>query len=873
MPASAPITLTPTARLARDLARRAALEQADRGKAAWLTEPVYSYAAWLARLREHYFLTADDHRVPLTAQQAELLWQSLIDRDVFVGEPRVAELALRAWRTLHEYRLQPPEQWQAVYLSEDSGRFRSWAASYRTTCARRGLVDEWAFAAEIPGLVAEGRMDTPAAIRLAGFDLPLTPLQEDILNAFRDAGTEILRDSPERPAAFPTMMHQFDRPEDELHGAARWARTLLEADPGRSIAIVVPDLAGRVDQAERVFRQVLDPPGSRLQATRPEPWHVSLGRPLGHWPLVGDALAMLRLAPHELSQPEAGRLLGSPYLAGWTHEATARHRTLAELARRAPYHITASELRWALEATDAPELAGRLEAWQRLRGESASRAWPSEWAGRFQEELSSLGFAGGRGLDSREYQVLRRWHHLLESFAALDAVLEEPVSRQRALELLADRAAGTIFRERNPGVPIEILGVEEALGSTFDAIWITTLDSDTWPGPARRDPLIPAAVQATVPRAGSEGCLERARLELEGLFRCAATVQGSFARGSDEAAAEITALLPDPTVQAADAPPAPDPAPMAPPLQDSRAPVLEGNAARGGTGVLRDQSYCPFRAFARRRLQAQDLTPPRPGLDAGQRGTVVHKALERFWSDLEGSDQLEALSPADQEARVRAAVGAALDDLTRRYRLILPPAGRRLEQRCVERILARWLEVERQRDHFTVLEHERRISLTLAGLTLTGQIDRLDRLEDGGLMLLDYKTGSAGSRTDWYPEARLADPQLPAYAVSMDPAPDAVAFARVLADKPKFDGLSRDATGTPGVGPVAEETRKFADVDSWEALLDGWRAHLEALAEDFRAGRAEVDPRKPDTCRYCHLHALCRIGERAPYASLEDDRD
>jgi hypothetical protein len=42
--------------------------------------------------------------------------------------------------------------------------------------------------------------------------------------------------------------------------------------------------------------------------------------------------------------------------------------------------------------------------------------------------------------------------------------------------------------------------------------------------------------------------------------------------------------------------------------------------------------------------------------------------------------------------------------------------------------------------------------------------------------------------------------------------------------------------------------------------LTRWKRVLERLAENFRNGRAEVDP-KPDACDNCGLTALCRIRE------------
>jgi hypothetical protein len=46
----------------------------------------------------------------------------------------------------------------------------------------------------------------------------------------------------------------------------------------------------------------------------------------------------------------------------------------------------------------------------------------------------------------------------------------------------------------------------------------------------------------------------------------------------------------------------------------------------------------------------------------------------------------------------------------------------------------------------------------------------------------------------------------------------------------------------------------------FERQLLEWRRVLEHLAEDFRAGQAQVDPKK-DACDNCGLRALCRIQE------------
>jgi ATP-dependent helicase/nuclease subunit B len=870
MPETPPLILTPTARLARGLTREMNASMAADGRTAWMASRVLPFSTWLGQIRDDYFMTSDDPRVPIDNQQSLVLWQSLIDRDVFIGEPRVAELAVRAWRLIHEHDLEPPERWPALLLSEDSGRFKDWTARYRAVCARRDLVDEWAFAAELPRRIGNGEIPAPDTLELAGFDLPMTPLQQRIIEALAAAGTRVVqRPSTPRESAQPDISAVIE-PDDELRAAARWARQRLESAPTERLAVVVPDLSNRLGAADRIFRQVFDPPAAALDAMGDEPWHISLGLPLAQWPLAEDALSILQFSDRRLSAPQAGRLLRSPFLRGWVGQGQLQDHALARFHREAPYNVTVNELQWILRRDGASILADTLDAWQQFRRDNAGHAWPAEWAARFQRELSCLGFAQGRSLDSREYQVLQRWHGLLETFSALDLLVGEPLSRQRALGLLVERAVATIFREQNPGVPVEILGVEEALGSHFDGLWITTLDSNTWPGPVRRDPLIPAPVQAAVPRATSDGCLTQARLELEALCAVAQEVRGSFALGSDETALEVTALLSGAGVSEVDPETSPELAAMEVLPQDDQAPPFTAGAAGGGTSVLRYQSACPFRAFAEVRLAARNLKVPRPGLDAGQRGTVVHWALEAFWNGLSGKAELEAMDPADLKTRIRTSATTALDKFTKNHRLLLSDAGRSLEQRRTERVLERWLDVERSRDDFTVVEHERSAILNFDGLTLSAKIDRIDKVSNGRHMLIDYKTGRT-SKGDWFPEPRMADPQLPAYAVNAAEAPAAIAFARIRPEDLRFDGLADGDAGTPGVTGLAAAKHKFKSLDDWPELLASWRKHLETLAGDFRDGKAAVDPRRPDVCRYCHLHALCRIQERAPYASLDED--
>ncbi|MEE4296125.1 MAG: PD-(D/E)XK nuclease family protein [Wenzhouxiangella sp.] len=857
------LLLTPTARLARNEQRKYAELQRKAGDSAWQNPAILPLQGWLHSLARDALIHGLTDRVPISADQARPIWQEVIDQEVFAGEARVHSLCERAWRTIHEYGLPHPGVWPTTLLCEDSRRFRNWAARFEARCRELDLIEQWSLLSEVPEWIRSGRLQTPESVRLLNFERALAPLISKIFESMRDAGADIqgLPDGVARDLPSGIELLQFTTPEDEIAAAASWARAQLEASPDSSIAVVVPDLSTRLASVERCFRRQFDPCGFALEGHSTEAWHISLGPPLAEWPLVSDLLLLLRLNSYSLSQIDAGRLLQSPYLRGAESEAHARLETHALLLTEAPYEITFEELARTCQRAEADQLALALRAFVQERKKTPRSTWPSDWVAQFQKELDTVGAGHGRSLDSVEWQVLSRWHELLEQFATLDSTLDQPISRTRALRLLTEQARNTAFRQRNPGCPVEILGVEEALGSAFDHLWITTLDSAHWPGAVRRDPLIPASLQIPLPQASTEGCVRQAEQDLSRLLECGRRHRLSYAIGSDEAPLEPCRLLPDVLIQKAEGHIANEVAPLENLGEDTVGPKGLAGRTAGGVSLLKDQSACPFRAFARYRLDARALNPPRPGLDGAARGSLRHWALETFWQDLSGREALKALSPSDLEERIAEASEQALQRLTRKYRRTLIGAARDLEKTSLTRLLRRWLAIEKDRTlDFRVQQPEQSIDLEFGGLKLTARVDRIDET-DAGHILVDYKTGDA-QRSNWLPDPRLADPQLPAYALSQSPRPVAISFVKLRPDQLSFEGLSEANLEIKGVQRVGQDSGCWKQAEDWAALLAAWQDNLDSLGQAHLNGKAAVDPRKPDVCRYCQLHALCRIHQR-----------
>jgi RecB family exonuclease len=160
--------------------------------------------------------------------------------------------------------------------------------------------------------------------------------------------------------------------------------------------------------------------------------------------------------------------------------------------------------------------------------------------------------------------------------------------------------------------------------------------------------------------------------------------------------------------------------------------------------------------------------------------------------------------------------------------------------------------------------------VTLGALRLDTRVDRVDRLPDGGYLLIDYKSGRAdpGAWTGKRPD----EPQLPIYAVTAPQPPVAVLFAQLRTGDLCYLGVAQRDGLAPDVGAYVPPRGAPEAPQDWAALLTHWQAALTALAEEFVRGEARVDPQHDDdTCRQCHLQPLCRIHERR--TPEEEDAD
>ena len=812
----------------------------------------------------------------LSASAAQLLWERIVRDDPglspMLSPAGVARAAAQSWRRLHDFLL--PFAALDDDLSAETAAFARWCREYRRLLEERDWTDAALAQLRVHALAA-----TPG-LEMVGFDR-LTPLQESLLQKWAAAGLEVrLAKAPD--AAGRCWRTQCLDPAAEIDAAARWAAERLDGERERRVAIVVPDLAQRRDEVRRIIDRVVAPATGLSGGPAPESqaFELAAARPLAEQPVVVAALDLLDAFVRPPDLPALSRMLRNPFVAGAEPEGAARARLDARLRRYESPGLGLAAFEHMTAERGCPLLAGTLAAARAVMSDWFEKDTPSNCSKSISRLLSALGWPGSSA-DSTEHQAEQRWRTLVAELGACDEFTGR-VTRAEAVGLLREMAGRVLFEPQELRAPLLVIDPETCAGMRFDALWICGLDAARWPLPTAPDPFLPRLAQLSqrVPRASAEIAAQDARATLERLLASAPEVMLSVAEMDDDAP-----LLPSPLLDGIAFEPAPARWPEArlaealyagrPELEslaDANLPSINADEAqRGGARLLELQAACPFRAQAEMRLGARALEEPGVGVDAAERGDLIHQALAVLWQELGDQHALKALDLSGVVAAVRRAVATALgaarrsaDDLMRH---LLDLEADWLEARVLEMI-----EVDRARAPFVVEAVEAPRKARIGALTLDLRLDRVDRLADGSLAVIDYKTGANAEIRAWLDE-RPRLPQMPAYVQALGPEQvGAVAFARVRSGDTGYVGVARAAEPFPGL--KVPGTRGWPrDYESWSQLLAAWQRRLEALAAEYAAGDARLAPDPPRACEYCHLGALCRIAETSAAQPGEEAAD
>ncbi|MCX6032087.1 MAG: PD-(D/E)XK nuclease family protein [Chloroflexi bacterium] len=181
---------------------------------------------------------------------------------------------------------------------------------------------------------------------------------------------------------------------------------------------------------------------------------------------------------------------------------------------------------------------------------------------------------------------------------------------------------------------------------------------------------------------------------------------------------------------------------------------------------------CPFAFFVSHVLELEPRAEPVEGLDARQLGNIYHHIFEGLYGTATGTADLDALLAA-----LPAAAGAVLDDAPRREGFRATAWWTQTRAEIAENVRRSVAALAALPGGFVPVAQEAAF-LDSDSLTVTdgadafrvhGYIDRVDRAPDGGLRIIDYKTGGPAAFTvKAVVEGKKL--QLPLYALAAEQA-------------------------------------------------------------------------------------------------------
>ena len=644
----------------------------------------------------------------------------------------------------------------------------------------------------------------------------------------------------------------------EIKAAAQWSWQILQNQPSASIAIIAPQLARDRAQIESQLCEVFEShqfdPQQECSAL---PFNISAAQNLAQVTFIVHGLKLLECQLDQLPVDNWISILHSPFFGDRESENALRTRLCEKIKARQTYHLTLQNVcdlaQKCIREDNDPACKQLIKTLQNLLNQKRRQKQnqpPSYWANFFLQQLQSLEWPGTRKLDSVEYQAMQHWYILLEDFAALDS-LQTPLALQDALFELKKLAQQSLFQTETRDTPIHVLGAFEAVGLHFSHCWVLGMNDREWPTPLKPNPLLPKHVQWQwqMPRASLQREMEIAKELTDYFLRAGDIVIVSYAKQDGEEHNSPSALIRDLPFETLEnivstntigldkvRQVLTEPANYTWVQCDHGLPWQTDDVTKGGQTLFKLQAQCPFNAYAQLRLHTKPTEPAKLGWGPREKGIIIHQVLAGLWEQLGNQQQLIELTADEKQTLVRDITARCCLQQERNELLLLGDTYYQLEQERIAGLILAWLQQELLRPPFTVIATEQNLQADFAGLQLQLQIDRVDQLDDGSLLLIDYKTGNPTTNA-WLQE-RPSEPQLPLYALCYEQSVEGIAFAKINSENIGLSGIANDnnALSIDGIKSTAK-----VKVEDWPALLAEFERKLTTLAQEFLAGACRVE--------------------------------
>lgn len=813
----------------------------------------------------------------------QLIWTNLLrasaERYPLLNVEQAANSVAHSYHLYSQWLLEEDTELQEQYHAQDFQAFLLWRKQFRNYCEKHKLIG-----LSDATLLISRHLDAlssvlPRSILLVNFNQP-PPLYAKLFSSLSEVST--VKRHPETTSVEAkassvdfktgkTRRHQFPDLESEVSACLDWCFDKTRHKEDIHIGIIV-DHARTLESA--IDREMMKKLPIEIGTFSPDPEQyfnkLVSSESLAESKLINFAMRLLALNLENLETESFCQLIQSQHIPGVEEELAARLSLQLVLRRNLAANCRLSRLRTFMidESKEyyCPVLSEMLLNFSESNRRSSSKQMMSAWIELFTQQLQIFAWPDNKlsGSHLRDYYQWQQALNKLSSTSSIIGKIELPAALGKIRLLLSQTTQRQSF---NQNLPVTVLTLEEAQDFEFDAIWLLSANDRLLPPAPTPSAYIPFLIQQkhSMPASSNKIQLDMVLLQLENLTEA---TRGDFVLSHHENEGDLklrpSSLISHIALSDSSTDASAKQQIAFQQLERIEEPLhipLDTQINSGGTSLLTNQSNCPFRAFASHRLQARKLMEFQRGLTPMIRGSALHLALEHLGKSMDKLDTLQNSSSLEKDALIAESIEPAIAMLRRQFPETMTPMFSDLERTRLAALLAAFLVFEAGRYSYNILCSEQEVNWNHSKLSLTFRIDRIDKLADGSLVLLDYKTGKKTSYK-WYDD-RPDDLQLPLYQLAIASETEEVVATLIYQINVDNVGLS----GTTDCTQIHDGLTTLAKIrsynGSWPELQKRWNNIIDSMVDEFEAGLVAVAPTRGSiTCNYCDYQSLCRIGEQ-----------
>ena len=559
-------------------------------------------------------------------------------------------------------------------------------------------------------------------------------------------------------------------PKDEISQILSWI--IQDESLYENIGVVIPNLSSRreelINAIEDIkYKQNLVSDFIYNHKTFPL-YAITGGKKLSEYRIIRDILDLMYL-PIAKDKDIFRVLLSSPYLYNFELEFSRRDKVDWELQQDLNFSQNNSgNIELLIDFWSDFDLKNNNMKDILLTNLQSNKSWLADiswrknslenkndiniWIDKLYKLFEILGWPGNCVLSSDEHQVVAKFYEILQQIPMYEVVAYS-LSYSDFLKLITEQLNSCLFQPESEKQPkITFFELLEADSIAFDALWIAGINDDIWPPKAKPNPFIPIIYQKQMhmPHASGERELDFALHIWHRLLKQSPVVMLSCVitddQGLDKSPSELISSY---GLVRADFCEknnslinkdyyyifnnyfknklAENNKKLLNNIIDTNPDIISNNKIKEfshGADIIQHQIDCPFKAFARYRLNIKPFRKPSEHLSASDRGQILHEILACFWSTFKNNKNIDN----NINKIIKNIINKTLNSWHIKYSNILFYGVLEIEKKRLYDLVIAWLDIEKNRPLFEVSGVEKVIKGEIAGLPILARIDRVDSL-------------------------------------------------------------------------------------------------------------------------------------------------